>query len=329
MLRRRGIVGVMWLLLCLPAVADRGLNISGQIRIDGGRHPTRRMEVRLETRGMLVNTTFADTEGAFAFTDLLPNLYHVVVDDPEYQPFRADVGLVGGITQTAIVLVNLVPRSGEGVKQADERDAADNPYLVDANGLRHDYPQEAVKAFKEGTKREHEGKLQQAIARFKKAVEIDPDFYQARNNLGSSYLALGRLEEAEAEFLRVTQAQRADAAAYLNLGNVYLMMNRAEDSYRFLQEGLKRQPDSAKGQFLLGTLYSRVGRFADAEKQLRAALKLDATMSRVHLELVNLYLRQHQPAAARTELELFLSRFPEDPMAPKAREVLARIRTQQ
>jgi TolA-binding protein len=48
-------------------------------------------------------------------------------------------------------------------------------------------------------------------------------------------------------------------------------------------------------------------------------------MSRVHLELVNLYLSQHINAEAGSELKEFLKEFPDDPLAPKAREVLGRI----
>jgi hypothetical protein len=48
-------------------------------------------------------------------------------------------------------------------------------------------------------------------------------------------------------------------------------------------------------------------------------------MSKVHLELVNLYLAQQKKSEASAELKSFLKDSPDDPFAPKAREVLQRL----
>ena len=48
-------------------------------------------------------------------------------------------------------------------------------------------------------------------------------------------------------------------------------------------------------------------------------------LSQAPLELVNLYLPQHRVAEAILQLKLFLKLFPADPLAPKARDVLARL----
>jgi Tfp pilus assembly protein PilF len=92
-----------------------------------------------------------------------------------------------------------------------------------------------------------------------------------------------------------------------------------------VEEGLRRDPDSAVGQFVLGSIYERTGKFPEAEHALRQALQLDAKMSNVHLELVNLYLAQQKKSEAKAELEVFLKSFPNDPMVPKVREVLAKL----
>jgi regulator of sirC expression with transglutaminase-like and TPR domain len=68
-----------------------------------------------------------------------------------------------------------------------------------------------------------------------------------------------------------------------------------------------------------------VGKYPEAERALRQALELDPQMSRVHLELVNLYLVQQKNAEATAELRSFLKDCPDDPLAPKVKEVLKKL----
>jgi TolA-binding protein len=58
---------------------------------------------------------------------------------------------------------------------------------------------------------------------------------------------------------------------------------------------------------------------------LRRSLELDPLMSKAHLALVNLYLRQKRNREAAAELRDFLKTFPEDPFAPKAKQVLGKL----
>jgi tetratricopeptide (TPR) repeat protein len=298
--------------------------IVGQVKINGNL-PNARIEVKLESRFVIVGVAYADMQGKFSFPDLPPNLYHVVVNDDDYYPARVDVVISSISAQNAIVSVDLQPKKKETRQTQDPSPTGGNPNMVDTDALGKAFPKAAVKAFEKGVRLNNEGKTDPAIKKFEEALAIAPGFYQARNNLGSLMLAKGDFAGAQAQFEEVIKLQQADAAAYFNLGNVYLLTNRTQDSYQAIQDGLKREPTSAKGQYLLGTLYARTGRMSEAEKQLHSALQLDPTMSHAHLELVNLYLRQQRSDLAVNELNTFIQRFPDDRMAPKAREVLARL----
>ena len=297
--------------------------IVGQLRIRG-EQPNARIEVKLESRFAIVSVTYTDMEGKFGFPDLPPNLYHVVIDDQDFEPVRAEAIISSISAQNLFLSIDLRPKKKDQAR-TEARPSGSNPNLIDKDALGKDIPKDAVKSFEKGVKLSNEGKLDDAIKKFQNAIEIAPTFYQAMNNLGSAYLSKGDYEDARQQFEAVIKMQQADAAAYFNLGNVYMMTNRSEDSYRALQEGLKREPTSPTGRFILGTLYSRTGRYAEAEKQLSDVLQLDPTMSKVHLELANLYLRQQNQSMAVMELTTFLTRFPTDPMAPKAKEVLTRL----
>ena len=46
------------------------------------------------------------------------------------------------------------------------------------------------------------GRYEEAIESFKRAVSLQPDYYDAQNDLGVTYVKLGRLEEAVEAFKR-------------------------------------------------------------------------------------------------------------------------------
>jgi Flp pilus assembly protein TadD len=90
---------------------------------------------------------------------------------------------------------------------------------------------------------------------------------------------------------------------------------------------LRRSPQSPFGYFLLGSIYKQSGKLPEAERALRQALTLDPAMARVRLELVNIYLSQGKKDDASHELRAFLEQSPQDPLAPKARDLLKKLET--
>ena len=116
-----------------------------------------------------------------------------------------------------------------------------------------------------------------------------------------------------------------DAAAYFNLGNLFLLTHQYERSGQWLEKGLSRQPDSAFGHFLQGSLYESEGRTQEAWWALRRCLELDPLFAKAHLALVNVYQQERRTGDAVIELRLFLRYFPDNPLAPKAREVLTKL----
>ncbi len=66
-----------------------------------------------------------------------------------------------------------------------------------------------------------EGKLEKAIAEFRKAVELKPDFAEAHNNLGQAYLRKRLYPEALASFRRALEIRPDLPQAQTNLGDMH------------------------------------------------------------------------------------------------------------
>jgi Flp pilus assembly protein TadD len=299
--------------------------IVGEVHVARADFPSQPILVELQLRGAAIASVYTDGQGRFGFHGLGSNPYHVVIHDDAFYPVDELAKLDLSITSTLMVQVHLLPRRQAQKEPLVTRAVGSNPGLVDPKEYRRHFPKKALKEFDKGVQADRNGKHDDAIRYYEEALHIAPDFYPARNNLGSDYLSRSDFRSAREEFEQAVKLNESDAEAHLNLANVFLQTKNYEGALKNVQEGLRRQPDSAFGMFLLGSIYERMGRAQEAEKALHEALQLDPNMSRIHLELVNLYLAEQKPTEAKAELQAFLKQFPGDPLAPRAREVLAKL----
>jgi tetratricopeptide (TPR) repeat protein len=310
----------------LQAQTQNTGNIIGRVHLDRGSIPPGRVEVLLQVHGATITSTYTDDEGNFAFYDLPSNLYHVVVQGERYRTSDNPIALRPDVQRNHYLTVIISPLPADSAKPSDASVPGSNPGMVDPAAMMQSFPKEARKEFDKGSKLQKQGKAEEAIKHYEKALDIAPNLYFARNNLGSLYLRKRDFKAAEAEFHKVIEANQADAAAYFNLGNVCLLTRRYDQAINWLQEGLRRQPQSALGHFLLGSTYTATGRAEEAEKSLQSALHLDPKLANARLALVNLYMAQSRKQHAIQELQQFLRDSPDSPLAPQAERVLKQLR---
>jgi tetratricopeptide (TPR) repeat protein len=282
--------------------------------------------VKLERSGAQVGETYSDGEGKFSFDDVPPNLYRIVVRQEGYRAVDVAVPLNSSVQHSVYLQIELTPDEKTG-NASQPTMKGGNASLVDQAALAEKYPNEAKKQYEKGAKAQRQGKPQEAIEHYEKALAIAPGMYFARNNLASLYLQNQRFGEAETEFKKVTAENPADATAYFNLANVYLLTDRLNEARDSIEEGLKRQPQSAFGEFLMGSVLIKRGNAREAEKRFRIALNNDPGLANAHLALVNLYLRENRSPEAISELSVFLKQSPDSPFAPHARELLTKLQS--
>lgn len=301
-------------------------SIVGQAFIAPGRELSSPVLITITNHGAIIYRSYSDNEGHFGVNGLPASVFHVVINDEAYQPVDEEVR-IDSVTSATMQILNiyLVPRKTE--KPQSPAAKGGNAHLIDSTKYNQQVPKPARKEYEKGVKSDGAGKADEAIRHYTKAVELAPDYYEARNNLGSAYLTKSQFPLAQEQFEKVIQANPSDAAAYFNLANLYLLKSQYPQSGEWVEKGLRREPDSAFGHFLEGSLYSRTGRLGEAESALRRSLELDPFMSKAHLALVNLYMHQQRNNDAASELRLFLKNFPEDPFAPNAKQVLQRLET--
>jgi predicted Zn-dependent protease len=309
----------------LSAQQSQPLALIGEIRISRASFPPHRIEVILETRGIRAGATYADDEGKFGFNQLVPNVYYVVIKDPDFEPVRQSYEIRELSGSNNFVQITLTPRDHAIQTEPKNRIGPGNPFLVNTHEFAAHYAKNAIKEFEKGNKAEQQSQSSEAIRHFNKAIRISPDFYEARNNLGLVYLTKKEFPEAEKQFGEVVRLNPSDEQAYFNLGNAYLLNQQLPEAEHTIKLGLDHRPDSAFGMLLLAMVFSRNGDRVHAEQLLRQCLQADSSMSKARLALVNIYLQQDKKNEAIVELKAFLKSSPADPFAPKAQEVLTRL----
>jgi tetratricopeptide (TPR) repeat protein len=318
---------VFFLLLLNPSLWGQAQvgSVVGELQVARGDFPNHPVLVELQLHRATINSAYADDQGRFGFYGLSSNVYHVVVNDDAYNPVELLANLNLTFSSVVRVQITLVPRESKKPAPVTGRVSGSNPYMVDPKEYNQHFPKKAVKEFEKGLEADRDGKKDDAIRHYQKAIEIAPNFYQAHNNLGSDELSESNLQAARGEFEQVVKLNQSDAAAYFNLGNVCMLLGQLPDAQRFLEEGLRRQPESALGQFLLGSLNIRAGKLPEAEHALHKAMEIDPTMAQPHLQLVNLLLQEGRKADAVTQLHSFLTAFPASPFSGQARQLLQRL----
>ena len=78
-----------------------------------------------------------------------------------------------------------------------------------------------------------EENYQEAIACFQKAIEFDPEFATAYNNLGSAYYNLDKYDKAIEQFKKVIELEEDYTKAYFNLASAYFWEREFRKAYSY------------------------------------------------------------------------------------------------
>lgn len=161
---------------------------------------------------------------------------------------------------------------------------------------------------------------------WKKAIQLNPGFSDARVNLGSFHLQNGKIREAEKEFRTVLED-----VAYLkmfqvryNLGLVYLKKGNTLGAENEFMSAARLDPTYCPTWAQLGMLQKSKGEYREAETSFRNAVK-GTCFSDVasHFEIASLHIKIGDMEKARSKYLEIIQFFPDSEFARKAEQNLA------
>jgi type IV pilus assembly protein PilF len=121
---------------------------------------------------------------------------------------------------------------------------------------------------------EQDCRLNEAEQFAARALELKPDFREARNTLGVVQLQQAHYDRAIATLKPLTEDMlyATPEIAWGNLGWAYLQRGDLERALSALERSTLAQPDFCVGHYRLGVTYERAGRFEEAVKSYGLAL---------------------------------------------------------
>ena len=133
-----------------------------------------------------------------------------------------------------------------------------------------------------------QGKLDEAIAEYRTAIRLKPDYAEAHNNLGAALGAQGKTEEAIAECRTAIRIKPDYAEAHNNLGNCPERPGQARRGHRRIphrdppQARLRRGPLQPRRRAL-----GAQGKTEEAIAECRTAIRLKPDFAEAHNNLGN------------------------------------------
>jgi Tfp pilus assembly protein PilF len=147
------------------------------------------------------------------------------------------------------------------------------------------------------------GRVEEALAHYRKALELSSRYPDAHNNLGEALAGKGRLDEAIAHFEKALQIDPSHAGAHANLGAVLARAGRVDQAIPHLERAIEIKPDDIGAHKNLGLALAGKGRFEEATRCWEEAVRLSGGRDPALLDLLGrgYAALSRFPEAAETE----------------------------
>jgi tetratricopeptide (TPR) repeat protein len=184
------------------------------------------------------------------------------------------------------------------------------------------HPGDARALFDSGYVTDAQGRNDDAVALYRRAIEADPKSFEAQVSLGLLLARLGKPAEARPALLAATQLDAGDAGsaakarawralARIDMAGVGGKPDPAQASTDLL-EALKLSPETAEDTLMAANLADANGDAAGAETAYARALKADPGSSAALAGLAHLLIAQKKYPEAEELLQGAVKKAPED-----------------
>jgi tetratricopeptide (TPR) repeat protein len=142
------------------------------------------------------------------------------------------------------------------------------------------------------------GKRDEAIACYRKALEIEPDYAYAQRNLGENLYQQGKLDEALLHCRKAVESDPDYRDAHFSLGNVLFLQGHYAEAVLCYRKALAIDPAYADAHGNLGFALEKQGKPAEAIAQYEKALELNPSQADAHENLSRVLYERGKVAEA-------------------------------
>ena len=147
-----------------------------------------------------------------------------------------------------------------------------------------------------------QGKYDDAVREFQRALELDATSDAAYRGLASSYEAAGKNADAESTYRRAIDVRKDYWGGYSALGAFYAKTARYDDAATQFRRVIELAPENVRGYTNLGAIYVLQGKLPQAEETLQKSLSIEPNY-RAYANLATLYFDQGRYSDSATMFE--------------------------
>jgi len=125
--------------------------------------------------------------------------------------------------------------------------------------------------------------FEDALAGYRRALEIDPDLVPAIINLANIHYSRNEIAEAQALYERAIGLEPEVFEAHFNLGNIFHDLGRYSDARNCYRDALRLNPTYADAHFYLAVTLEKNGQSQEARLHWKAYQELAPNGEWVHL----------------------------------------------
>ena len=152
-----------------------------------------------------------------------------------------------------------------------------------------------------------QGQAEPALAAYRKALDVKPDYLPAHSVLLSTLIRQGKVDDASRQLAAMQKiAPKHPETLYWAALLAYQQKNLAV-ARDAIQNQLALTPDNVRGLVLAGRIHNRLGSYARAEADLLKALKSEPKQRVARMTLVDTYTRMDKSSKALEALKPLLS----------------------
>jgi type IV pilus assembly protein PilF len=223
----------------------------------------------------------------------------------------------------AVLSVAAVPRAAE----TPSAGGAENTFNLGLSHLREGRPEQAVEAFRKAIKEDPKNpyfykglgqgllslkKYSDAVGAFRKALELNPYYTDLHNDLGTALAASGKIDEGRKEFMAAL-ADPMNPTPELttrNIGQAYFDQKNYLEAANWFRSSVSRNKKYGDAYLRLADTLALMGNLDEAVLQLEAAAKELPDDLNVSVGLAEGYYRAGRFSDARTRLEAVAGKDP-------------------
>ena len=177
--------------------------------------------------------------------------------------------------------------------------------MVTLQQLEHVVPKRAQKEMVSADKAIQRDNAEEAISHLKTAIQIDPGFVRARNDLAVVYIRMGNPDPAIEQLTEAIKVDPHSPLLFTNLAVSYIISRKLNDGERAARTAVDLDRTGVRPRYILALALHYEKQFS--EEALEYAERTSSEYPVAHLFAARIFLARHEFQRAKQEIQAYLS----------------------